>query len=88
MLSAPGIMLAVAIAAAVAHVALADCGCTDDETCCKDDKDYVCCIDQTTYCVAPNASVVRLHFTFQNLVQWPLAGCAVAHARACVRHCS
>ena len=34
--------------------------CTADETCCSDDKDYACCMQQNTYCVAKDRSMPTL----------------------------
>eukprot|EP01060_Flectonema_neradi_P035135 TRINITY_DN6374_c0_g1_i1.p1 TRINITY_DN6374_c0_g1~~TRINITY_DN6374_c0_g1_i1.p1 ORF type:complete len:447 (+),score=95.18 TRINITY_DN6374_c0_g1_i1:70-1341(+) len=46
-------MLATAAVAAtwLASSVMADCGCTSDETCCKDDRGSVCCLNDETVCV-------------------------------------
>lgn len=60
--------------------ALADCGCTSDETCCSDDAGYACCIDQTTYCVQKNPGVKN--YPSRCCPVWTV-GCSVGSVGCC-----
>jgi len=59
--------------------ALADCGCTSDETCCADDNGYACCVNQASYCVAFSETNP---FPSRCCPQWTI-GCDVGSVGCC-----
>eukprot|EP01064_Diplonema_japonicum_P028714 TRINITY_DN4474_c0_g2_i1.p1 TRINITY_DN4474_c0_g2~~TRINITY_DN4474_c0_g2_i1.p1 ORF type:complete len:428 (+),score=102.65 TRINITY_DN4474_c0_g2_i1:50-1333(+) len=59
--------------------ASADCGCTQDETCCQDNSGYACCVNAESICVQDTPGTV---FPARCCPKWTV-GCSVGSVGCC-----